>query len=379
ACRSLEADLKQHLGDLETTVQNKRQQFEDLRSDMSAVLELLRNREVVGKEFRSPFDSAPGGTRKHTLHDHIDQAAVDALQGKTEECLNHLAEIAAADVALGRAVLDEVQAIEVPVPDDISVTWGGLREAAALLAETLGSVADIRQDTEMISHHCAQLQDSVKDLESEGGVLSLDDYKGKWLYRGGGGSACSHQPLLLRDTDEIPLIIAELQDALVGIRRRADETNVRSLQCAAFFADYAEQSQAIGGISQVIGGFLSRSEPSQGEFQRLLTEVEVFQDEMWNLITWYRNFHGAYDALVGEVHRRRQAQAQQHAAVEDVRARLDAMHLEEVDRRSEFVDKFGPFLPSDLCPFIQDPPPRFIVDEIGDVERLASVQSYDTQ
>ncbi|ORX72694.1 hypothetical protein DL89DRAFT_81534 [Linderina pennispora] len=329
---------------------------------MSAVLELLRNREVVGKEFRSPFDSAPGGTRKHTLHDHIDQAAVDALQGKTEECLNHLAEIAAADVALARAVLDEVQAIEVPVPDDISVTWGGLREAAALLAETLGSVADIRQDTEMISHHCAQLQDSVKDLESEGGVLSLDDYK-----------------VLLRDTDEIPLIIAELQDALVGIRRRADETNVRSLQCAAFFADYVEQSQAIGGISQAIGGFLSRSESSQGEFQRLLTEVEVFQDEMWNLITWYRNFHGAYDALVGEVHRRRQAQAQQHAVVEDVRARLDVMHLEEVDRRSEFVDKFGPFLPSDLCPFIQDPPPRFIVDEIGDVERLASVQSYDTQ
>ncbi|KAI8320194.1 hypothetical protein GQ54DRAFT_224911 [Martensiomyces pterosporus] len=335
---------------------------------MATVIEMLRIREVVDKEFRSPLQASTGSDqqqnaagKKHTLYDHIDQAAVDALEGKTRESLSQLKDIADANVALGNKAVGEIEAVKIPAADDISITWGGLREIGDLVEESESAVADIEQDLASMDHHCTQLKDTIKDLETEGGVLSLDDYK-----------------VLQRDTDEIPVIIADLQDALVGIRRRSDETSVRCLQYTAFYDDYRKQVAAVEKVSAIVNGFLCSVEESQASFSQLVTEVEVFLDETWNLISWYRNFYSAYDSLISEVHRRRQAQRLQHAQVEDIRARLDTMYMDEVEQRSRFVAKFGPFLPSDLCPFIQDPPVRYVVDEVGDVERLNSVQSHET-
>ncbi|KAJ1966443.1 hypothetical protein GGI12_000087 [Dipsacomyces acuminosporus] len=374
-CKLLEANLRRNLAELESTVQSKWQQSEDLHKEMATVIEMLKIREVSDKEFRSPAQQGTesdqqqqqqqqqqSNSKKHTLYDHIDQAAVDALQVKTKECLDQLKEIADANIELGSAAVKDVEAVEVPATEDITITWDGLREVGILVEESETAVADIEQDLVSMGHHCDQLKDTIKDLETKGGALSIDDYK-----------------VLEKDTDEVPVIIADLQDMLVGVRRRADEINVRCLQYTAFYDEYKGQIAAVAKISAVVDAFIQQVEQSQASFSRLVTEVEVFLDEMWNLISWYRNFHSAYDSLVGEVHRRRQAQRLQHAEVEDIRAKLDAMYMGEVEQRSRFLTQFGPFLPSDLCPFIQDPPVRFAVEEVGDVERLNSVQSHETR
>ncbi|KAJ2160987.1 hypothetical protein GGF46_001846 [Coemansia sp. RSA 552] len=361
-CKSLESGLRQHLTDLETTTQAKTQQASDLQREMAMVMELLKNREVVEREFRSPHPPANGTAARHTLHDHIDQEAVSALEVRVGKCLDELGSIARASREQCSEALRRIDAIDMPAAEDISVTWDGVEAIGRLVKESQGAVDEIAQDAQSMDHHCDQLRDTIRDLEAEGGVLSMDDYD-----------------VLLHDTDEIPGIVADLDEMLGGVRRRADEINVRHLQYSAFFEENRRRFEAVAQVAGVCQEYVAAVGEAQARYIGLLAMADAALEDMWGLVTWYRQFHSAYDGLIVEVHRRRQAQRELLGIVEDMRARLDAVHLEEMRTRAAFVEREGPFLPSDLCPFIQDPPLRFVVDESGDGDRFASVQSHETR
>ncbi|KAJ2354094.1 hypothetical protein GGF43_003330 [Coemansia sp. RSA 2618] len=352
------------IADSHTQLKLKEEQAEDLRQEMATIIELLKDREVVEKEFRSPHlpDSESGEVKKHTLYDHIDQEAVDALQVRVKECLDELRIISRANSEQCAQTLRKIDGIAIPAAEDISVTWEGVEAIGRLVDESQGAVDEIAQDVRSIDHHCDQLRDTIRDLELEGGVLSMDDYN-----------------VLLRDTNEVSGIVADLGETLAGVRRRADEINVRFLQYTAFFDESKRRFVAVGQIAEISQQYVQSVSGEQAQYVALVNAVDTALEDMWGLVTWYRQFHSAYDGLIAEVHRRRQAQRELLGTIEDMRAQLDAVHVEELRMRAAFVDREGPFLPSDLCPFIQDPPPRFTVEEAGDAGRFASVQSHETR
>ncbi|KAJ2320727.1 hypothetical protein IWW52_001185 [Coemansia sp. RSA 2704] len=352
------------IADSQTQLKAKEQQASDLRQEMAAIVALLQNREVVEKEFCSPHvpDSEVGKVQKHTLHDHIDQDAVDMLDARVDECLTQLRAISTVSSEKCALALRKIDAIAIPAAEDISVTWEGVEAIGRLVGESQDAVDEIAQDLESMDHHCDQLRDTIRDLELEGGVLSLDDYN-----------------VLLHDTNEISGIVADLDEVLTAVRRRADEINVRYLQYSAFFDESKRRFAAVAQIAEISKEYVQDVADGQTQYGSLVSAVDVVLEDMWGLATWYRQFHSAYDGLITEVHRRRQAQRELLGIVEDVRARLDALHTEELRLRAAFVDREGPFLPSDLCPFIQDPPPRFTVEEAGDAAQFASVQSHETR
>ncbi|KAJ2628612.1 hypothetical protein GGF44_004445 [Coemansia sp. RSA 1694] len=366
-CASLVAGLTQHLSDLETSVAQRRQQAGELRRDMAMVIELLKSREVVEREFRCP----PNVTGKHTLYDHIDQDAVDELSRRTGEGLEELEAIAESDGARCRLALEEAGGAELQHSEDISVTWSAVGDIKELVEESKRAAAEIAQDSQSMDHHCDQLRDTIRDLEADerdtgDQLLSLDDYN-----------------VLLRDTNEIPMIVADLREVLSDIERRAEEINVRYLQYSAFYQENLRKFDAIARVSAAVYKYVEATRESQTRYAQLLADVDSGLEDIWGLVSWYRNFHSAYDSLIAEVHRRRHAQKVLFAAVEDMRSRLDGMYLEEMRLRTVFVEKSGPFLPSDLCPFIQDPPASFVVEEAEGEgarnERFASVQSHETR
>ncbi|KAJ2081930.1 hypothetical protein H4R24_001962 [Coemansia sp. RSA 988] len=363
-CRSLESNLKKHLADLTATTQLKEQQADDLRREMKMIIELLKSREVVEREFRSPHPPKDEGQAplKHTLYDHIDQTAVDALETRVKECLEELRSISKTDSAQCTLTLKEISDIDVPMAEDISVTWEGVESIGGLVAETQKAKDEIAQDLHSMEHRCDQLRDTIRDLEAEGGVLSMDDYN-----------------VLLRDTSEIPGIVGELQEMLQEVQRRTDEINVRYLQYNAFMGENSRAFVAVARIADISQRYVETVAESQGRYAGLMTAVDAALEDMWGLVTWYRQFHSAYDGLIGEVHRRRQAQRELLSTVEDMRARLDAAHVDEMRMRAAFVDREGLFLPSDLCPFIQDPPASFVIEEAADRGRFVSVQSHETR
>ncbi|KAJ2746558.1 hypothetical protein GGI20_001269 [Coemansia sp. BCRC 34301] len=363
-CASLVDGLAKHLVDLETSVAQRRQQAGELRRDMTMVIELLKSREVVEREFRCP----PNVAGKHTLYDHIDQDTVDELSRRIGEGLEELEAISESDGARCKVALEETGGVDFLHSEDISVTWGAVRDIKGLVEESERAAAEIAQDSQSMDHHCNQLRDTIRDLEADAGdrLLSLDDYN-----------------VLLRDTNEIPMIVEDLREVLADIQRRAEEINVRYLQYSAFYQENLRKFAAIAQTSAAVNKYVEATRESHARYARLLADVDSGLEDTWGLVSWYRSFHSAYDSLIAEVHRRRHAQKVLFAAVEDMRSRLDGMYLEEMRLRTGFVEKSGPFLPSDLCPFIQDPPASFVVEEAegegARVERFASVQSHETR
>ncbi|KAJ1871324.1 hypothetical protein LPJ55_003966 [Coemansia sp. RSA 990] len=355
-CQSLEGNLKRHLADLESTVQAKEQQANDLFQEMATILELLKSREVNEIGSHSIKDG------KHTLYDHIDQEAVDSLESRVKQYLQQLQDISKTNSEQCTQTLHKINHITIPEAEDISITWEGVQAMGNLIADSQSAIDDISQDLQSVERHCDQLRDTIRDLEVQGGTLSIDDYN-----------------VLLHDTDEIPGIVADLEEALSGVRQRADEINVRHLQYSAFFDESKRRFAAVSEISDIFSEYVQTAAGEQSRYVALVAALDTALEDMWGLVTWYRQFHSAYDGLIAEVHRRRQAQRDILAAVDDMRARLDALHMEELQTRAAFVDKDGPYLPSDLCPFIQDPPSRFVIEEVADAGRFASVQSHETR
>ncbi|KAJ2112809.1 hypothetical protein IW146_004341 [Coemansia sp. RSA 922] len=366
-CISLVDGLSQHLLDLESSVTQRRQQAGELRREMAMVIELLKSREVVEREFRS----LPNITGKHTLYDHIDQDAVDELSRRTGEGLEEFEAVAESDGARCKLALEEAGGVDLHNSEDISITWSAVSAIRELVEGSKRAAAEIAQDSRSMDHHCDQLRDTIRDLEADESdtgdqLLSLDDYN-----------------VLLRDTNEIPAIVEDLREVLADIQRRAEEINVRYLQYSAFYQENLRKFAAIARISAAVAKYVEATRESQARYAELIADIDSGLEDTWSLVSWYRNFHSAYDSLIAEVHRRRQAQKVLYAAVEDMRSRLDGMYLEEMRLRTTFVEKSGPFLPSDLCPFIQDPPAGFVVEEVegegARVDRFASVQSHETR
>ncbi|KAI7830868.1 autophagy protein Apg17-domain-containing protein [Kickxella alabastrina] len=184
-----------------------------------------------------------------------------------------------------------------------------------LVEESQAVVDEIAQDSRSMDRHCDQLRETVRELEAEGGVLSIADYN-----------------VLLRDTNEIPAIIEDMRECLGQVQRRSEETYVRYLQYSAFYADSRGQFDAIAGVSGIVSRYVEAAADAQVRFERLLVMADGFLSDMWGLVSWYRNFHSSYDGLIVEVQRRRHVQKEMHAVVEDMRSRLEAMYMERCVR-----------------------------------------------
>ncbi|KAJ1735004.1 hypothetical protein LPJ72_002081 [Coemansia sp. Benny D160-2] len=376
---SIKDKLKQYLDEIESTVDERKQRADEFEREMAMVIELLKSREVAEKELHSQYlasASVTGGNieagsiekqknvkKKHTLYDHIDQDAVSSVEARTRECVGLLLQEATDETReLCRNALEQMDRIEIPAPEDISVTWAGVRDIGRLVEESRSAVADMEQDLASVERHCDQLRDTIRDLEADGeSVLSMDDYN-----------------VLLRDTEEIPAIVEELHAILETVQQRAEEINVRFLQYTAFFDDNKRRFEVVTSVAEVASNFTQTAAESHRRLEDVVGEAEAALNDTWGLISWYRSFHSAYDSLIEEMQRRRMVQRLHQTEIEDMRARLEAMYMDEVRARAEFVDRAGPFLPSDLCPFIQDPPPYFSVDEAGDVARMPLLQSHET-
>ncbi|KAJ2244069.1 hypothetical protein GGI13_006373, partial [Coemansia sp. RSA 455] len=142
-CISLVDGLSQHLLDLESSVTQRRQQAGELRREMAMVIELLKSREVVEREFRSP----PNITGKHTLYDHIDQDAVDELSRRTGEGLEEFEAVAESDGARCKLALEEAGGVDLHNSEDISITWSAVSAIRELVEESKRAAAEIAQDS----------------------------------------------------------------------------------------------------------------------------------------------------------------------------------------------------------------------------------------
>ncbi|KAE9006827.1 hypothetical protein PR001_g16879 [Phytophthora rubi] len=96
-------------------------------------------------------------------------------------------------------------------------------------------------------------------------------------------------------------------------------------------------------------------------YEVIFADVQLLFDELRSLRDFYLQFLASYQSVGAELHRRKQYDLKVRQFIEETKAKLAALEHEEIALRSTFCEEHARFLPSTLCPEIQNLPDKFTI------------------
>ncbi|PVV03854.1 hypothetical protein BB560_001664 [Smittium megazygosporum] len=333
-------------------VQNSLNKQKMVFQEMDTVLDLLRNKSVdkcflknnLNLSLEKPSNSVLSEQTLQTLYDYIEEGDLKTLSLSILEYAEKL------EVQLEKlfSARDKISNI----PEKLSECETGLISIKAQDINEIQNKVDLnielsnqfKEDHVSLISHSNQLDKVIFQLQEENMDLSDQDY-----------SVLSH------DTQEIGLIVGEMEDSLNSLRSMADEIHVKSQQYSSFFEEYKHQTIIISQVFKTLYDTMcdltlinENVELSYSKFMDLL-------NEMWNLIAWYQEFYIAYDELVLEMDRRNKFKLAQQKLVSSVIEELELLNQDETSNRVSFIESVAQYLPADLCPQINNVPESYQV------------------
>ncbi|KAG9285180.1 hypothetical protein G9A89_004395 [Geosiphon pyriformis] len=289
---------------------------------------------------------------KATLYDYVDEQSVQELKIRTQEEVSAMQQILSDSTNLVSHIDVQLEHFRARLNEhSISLEESGIEfsdEKCKIQEREINSMAETLMS---LARHYDQVSGAFKALQSH----SEFDIS-----------------VLIRDTDEIPTIVEELNEALMIIGSTSEEVRIRS---HLYNASYAEASKffieldQFGDRMEDIAGTMKAID---GDFEKGRSVVERLFEELWNLIGWYEEFSKSYDYLIIEIDRRHEVREHHERLAEEYLAKLEGLYIEEAQQRSVFFEKHGRYLPIDLCPPILEGPIRYDI-VAQDVTRLPVV------
>ncbi|CAH0483046.1 unnamed protein product [Peronospora belbahrii] len=102
-------------------------------------------------------------------------------------------------------------------------------------------------------------------------------------------------------------------------------------------------------------------------YELIFADVQLLFDELRSLRDFYLQFLASYQSVETELLRRKQYDLKVCQFIEETKVKLADLVQEEVTMRSAFCEEHARFLPSTLCPEIQNLPDKFVV--VREVDR----------
>jgi len=90
-----------------------------------------------------------------------------------------------------------------------------------------------------------------------------------------------------------------------------------------------------------------------------MPSIEYYCTELENLGLWYELYFNGYEELLFEIQRRENENKRQDRWLKIIEAELNRMHEEENQKRQNFADEHGRYLPQSMCPVISEPAVRY--------------------
>ncbi|KAF9428267.1 Structural maintenance of chromosomes protein 3 [Podila epigama] len=171
--------------------------------------------------------------------------------------------------------------------------------------------------------------------------------------------------VLESDTNEVSVIIEELQESLALVKATTEEIGVRE---HLYATAYHEAIALFGKIDQLepqLAELVSVIRAAEG-LGRDFDATEKLIGEINSLAIWYEEFYNSYEALTAEILRRHQVHQAQQRLVHDFLDKMESSYTEEMRRRAMFSERHGKFLPVDVCPSFADPPIQYEVQTHGE-------------
>ncbi|KZV78597.1 hypothetical protein EXIGLDRAFT_847371 [Exidia glandulosa HHB12029] len=283
-----------------------------------------------------------------TLRDFIDENAIEDANDKIDDERNRLDDLLASTAHAQYALEAHVTAASgelVDATDSPSAVLDLLRDEQKKASDAMAN------HLHGIMAHLQQVEHAVRDEDA----------------------APQDIDLLVRDTDELPLILAEIQDFAKQIAavhpqfvtlRRVEEDRLHAI---------SHTIHALETLETLMDETLAHQDQVESDARDILGGLHAHLETLDALRSTYASYRLAYSKLVLELDRRARYSAAAEQLLLGALQTLDTMRDEEERDRALFFAEQGGYLPDDLCLFVGNPPPRTEIS-IGPREDLPALK-----
>ncbi|KAH9002912.1 autophagy protein Apg17-domain-containing protein [Lactarius hatsudake] len=274
-------------------------------------------------------------SRWKTLRDFVDERAIEDALETIESERNQLEDSLAVTASYTATLQDTL-------PVDIQ----------GILSTQEHWTTEMAHQLESLTEHFEKMEVALRDSEA-------------------GEIVCQE---MMRDAEELPAILAELEDAWTVVERSHGELLSAKLLSQQYLQKHRSTLEDLEELGGIMDDMLRRQDEIEADCGNRLVGLDQNLVVIEDLIRQFNAYQLSYSKLLVEVARRRQYKEAAEDIVRGMMARLDAMS--EVFRES-FNAEHGAHLPSDLCLYIENPPTRWQVIPLDgdDVESLPDVDN----
>lgn len=234
---------------------------------------------------------------------------------------------------------------------------------------------NIKQKIETLQSHLKK--DTLKSISSESNFQSIEDNshikKLNRIY----SSMVEEQNNLLKYINDQSQNIENrfIQDILIRLEdllnRMEQEEAIISNKCLLVEEQYQNGTKFYNEVIETLDAvesFIPEMKKRFSQYDNLSNmldewknkpEVNQLYKEICDLTTWYKFFPIAYDSLLLELHRRQEIIVQHQKRIQEMQEELYKMYETENEKRQEFFEEFGQYLPSTIFPGVLEETPSF--------------------
>ncbi|KAF9921919.1 autophagy protein 17 [Linnemannia zychae] len=341
---------RSRLSELWTASKDLQKDLKSVSLRMESALRALRNRQVdpeIQKRHPGNNDNPTGITadsvtnisdaapKAAVLFDFLDEVSLQRLEQESTERVQRI-----------QATTQRLQELVVHFSNQRIESKGYMSNAITLDESTLSFARDKMHLQEQQTTTMAELLVSLaKHYDQVVQVLTADIHP-----------TDEELELLRNDTDEVPIVIEELEESLALVQATTEEVGVREHLYSTAYGEAVAFFKKIEALEPDLVELVETFRRAEG-LEDDFNATEKLIGEINSLAIWYEEFHNSYDALVVEIVRRHQSHQRQEKLVADFIQKMQANYSGEMNQRAMFSERHGKFLPVDLCPTFADNPP----------------------
>lgn len=167
------------------------------------------------------------------------------------------------------------------------------------------------------------------------------------------------QHVLENDAAQVDDVIAELLDHLNEMERNHA---INIAQASAISEEYSSTSAAftiLENISVHLPAYIMSSSDFRIHWEETKEKIREQLEDLESMRVFYENYHASYDAMILEVHRRRNSEDKVKAIIRKAMEQIEEESQLDMKERVAFKADVGDFIPQDLWTGVDAGVPRW--------------------
>ncbi|KAL5526388.1 ATG17 [Sanghuangporus sanghuang] len=273
-----------------------------------------------------------------SLRDFVDFGSIVKATEEMDEDRDVLEDILSRTEGFSLSLSESVESLRTALP-----TSGNIPSIQDILTSQEIATSNMANQLEGLASHYEQMRAALEDKEA-GIELNEEDLE-----------------VMNRDTDELPSIIAELEQDVANVKSSHDQLLSAKTDALRRLDKVKEIVAQLDELEGVMSDMLLQQQTVETEYETQLESLQQHLTTLEHLCITYTQYETSFNSLLLELERRRRYRDAAEEIVRGMARQLDAMRNEETQVRETFFTEHGGHLPEDLCSCIGNVPTKWEV------------------